>query len=289
MKKINEDAKGHDLKAKFSWWSPIFGEDDIKLVRDTLGEAIQPFLAEFRDQRYNEEISDQFHGNGSDQDDEEDSNQHIEIGGDQADNEEGINQVDEEEMRQNDDIEEEGSERNNEKRDDNQADDQDDLTQLLKQFATSRAFNPNSQPHGSFYFQYDINDLCDYYRIHFDSELQFKILGTFSYKKEVMHAVLVCSQENGAGMFRAYPPVLTPEEDVNNEEVVTRDTNGNWVWKPEATATEIERLPDQDVYPMYRRWEHVAFAFHIPGEWRNEAAFMSVPDLRQHLRVLEKY
>ncbi|KAJ7376971.1 hypothetical protein OS493_031243 [Desmophyllum pertusum] len=35
-----------------------------------------------------------------------------------------------------------------------------------------------------------------------------------------MHAVLVCSQADGAGRFGAYPSV--PAEDVNNEAVVTR-------------------------------------------------------------------
>ena len=46
MKKINENSKGRNIKPKFSWWSPIFFEDDIKRVRNTLGAAIQPFLAE---------------------------------------------------------------------------------------------------------------------------------------------------------------------------------------------------------------------------------------------------
>ena len=84
-------------------------------------------------------------------------------------------------------------------------------------------------------------------------------------------------------MFRAYPPVLTPEEDVNNEAVVTRDDNGNWVWKPQATGgTVINRLPDRNVYPMYRRWEHVAFAFHIPDDQQ----FMSVPELSGNLHQI---
>ena len=99
-----------------------------------------------------------------------------------------------------------------------------------------------------------------------------------------MHAVLVCSQENGAGMFKAYPSVLTPEEDVNNEAVVTRDAKGNWVWKPQATATEIMRLPDQlhQKYDNFRRWEHVAFAFHIPDEINQFA----VVDPQSHLYEL---
>ena len=101
-----------------------------------------------------------------------------------------------------------------------------------------------------------------------------------------MHAVLIWSEEYGNGRFKKYPHVLTPEEDVNNEAVVTRDSNGNWVWKPQATGTVIKRLPDQRIsYPMYRRWEHVAFAFHIPKRWGNET-LLSVPDLRRNLHCL---
>lgn len=104
-----------------------------------------------------------------------------------------------------------------------------------------------------------------------------------------MHGVLVCSPENGDELFAGYPPVLTPQEDVNNEAVVTLDNNGKWIWKPQATGTEIERLPDQSIYPEYRRWEHVAFAFHIPDEWSDDPeseAFMFVPDLGDNLHDL---
>ena len=312
-KKINEDANGHDVKAKFSWWSPIFGKDDIELVRKTLAKAIQPILAERHDQRDNEndeEISDQEDEASSNQDNEEgvqidedgseqkddQDDEEISDQEDEACSEEEDDQDDEEISYQEDEaskdieegtvaMDEEGSEE-----DDDQDDDQDDLlTQLRKQFATSEAFNPNAQRNGNYYFQYDINDLCDCYQIHFNCELQFKQLGTFSYKKEVMYAVLVCSQENGDGLFKEYPSVLTPEEDrEKNEAVVTRDKDGHWVWKPQATGSgEIRRLPDEYIrYPKYRRWDHVAFAFHIPAGWRNEAPFMTVPDLSQNVHYL---
>ncbi|XP_078381352.1 uncharacterized protein LOC144664097 [Oculina patagonica] len=210
MKKINEDAQGNDIKAKFSWWSPKFSEGDIKQVRNTLGGVIQPFL-----------------------------------------------------------------------------DEQDNLDQLKNQFATSDAFVPNPQRYGTSYFQYDINYLCQQYENQVGGEVQFKILGTFGYKQEVMHAVLVCSQANGDGMFGAYPDVLTPEEDVNNEAVVTRDNDGNWIWKPQATGAVIKRLYNHwQRFPKYRRWEHVAFAFHFPDEWgmNQEAieAIMFVPELTDH-------
>ena len=218
-KKFDKYEDGNNVEQKFSWWSPKFDKDAITLVRNTLEEAIQPFLADR-------------------------------------------------------DGEEEG-----------------ELTRLKNQFATSDAFSPNSQRgYGSQYFQYGIDDLCRYYGELFDDdddEVQFKILGTFGYKVEVMHAVLVCSQTNGVGMFSAYPSVLTPEEDVYNEAVVTRDKNGNWVWKPQSTGTVIKRLPDRNVFPKYRRWEHVAFAFHIPDEWEKDKQFMFVPDLKDNLHQIQ--
>lgn len=121
-KKINEDAKGRDVIPKFSWWSPVFLEDDIKRVRYTLGAAIQPFLAE---------LSDRFHGDGSDQDHEIDT----EKSGDQ-DMEEGSDQ--------NDEIDHKASKKDDDDDDDDQDDDQDALVQLQKQFASSHAFNPNA-------------------------------------------------------------------------------------------------------------------------------------------------
>lgn len=266
-KKFNENAEGHSVKTKFSWWSPIFGENDKKRVRDDLGAAIQPYL---------DKLGDQFPGDGGDRVDKIDSGQDTEKGGDQ-DIEKGSDQ--------NDEIDQEGSKQSNEKDDDSSS----VGDQFSTQFASSNAFNPNAEiRYGNFYFQYGINELCDHYRNGFDGdqELQFKILGTFSYKQEVMHAVLICSQEYGNGLFKEYPSVLTPEEDNNNEAVITRDNNGDWVWKPQATGTEIKRLPNQLIpYPKYRRWEHVAFAFHIPIECGNDAC-MRVPDLIRNLHYL---
>ena len=145
----------------------------------------------------------------------------------------------------------------------------DDLDALKNQFATSDAFQPNAERYGSHCFRYDLKALCENYSqsvIH--GEPQYKILGTFGYKKEVMHAVLVCSEEDGAGQFSNYPDV-----PVNNEAVaVTRDDDGNWYWRPQATGGgDILRLGHHHKkYPLYRRWEHVAFAFHIPYDEKME-------------------
>ena len=103
----------------------------------------------------------------------------------------------------------------------------------------------NPYRYGDYYFEYYINDLCCYYGSHFKGAVRFKILGTFGYKQEVMHAVLVCSQANATGMFRAYPEVPLPEEFCN-EAVLTMMPNtvsgDKWIWRPQATGTEITRL-----------------------------------------------
>ena len=141
----------------------------------------------------------------------------------------------------------------------------DDLDALKNQFATSPAFQPDPDRYGERFFLYGINELFQHYRQLIDGDPCYKILGTFCYKQEVMHAVLVCSEADGAAKFAGYPDVLSPEEDFNNVAVITRDVNGNWFWWPQTTGGTIVRLQahEQD-YPRYRRWEHVAFAFHIP-------------------------
>ena len=151
-----------------------------------------------------------------------------------------------------------------------------DSGELQDQFAKSTAFCRHTR-YGYSYFQYSLQNLCQHYQDHIGGEeLQFKVLGTFLYKQEIMHAVLVCSETEGNDRFRKYPAVPPPDQD-DNYEVVTRDNHGKWVWKPQATATVIERLIFQN-YPNYRRWEHLAFAFHLPSEDDH----ITVKDIKDH-------
>lgn len=162
----------------------------------------------------------------------------------------------------------------------------DEIDALKNQFATSDAFQPNRLRYGDYLFQYGINELCDNYSkfIRCAREPCYKILGTFSYKKEVMHAVLVCNETDGAGQFEGYPDVLSQKEDFNKEAVITRDDNGNWYWRPQATGGgEIRRLQAHlQNYPLYRRWENVAFAFHIPIK-----KIMLCDSIRNHLKFID--
>lgn len=161
-----------------------------------------------------------------------------------------------------------------------------DIEQVVSQFAKSHAFMPSSTRYGNSYFKYGFDTLRQHYvenyrEISEQSSIQFKILGTYVYKQEIMHAVLVCS--DGDVQFSNYPNVAVmatdddENDDGNNEEVVTREDDGNWVWKPQATATKIVRLPNfLQNFPIYRRWEHVAFAFYTPD------GVFELPDLKEH-------
>jgi hypothetical protein len=105
-------------------------------------------------------------------------------------------------------------------------------------------------------------------------QLCFKVLGTYLYKQEIMHAVLVCGDLDAKGTFTTYPDVPTPEDgddgdgDAHVHAVVTQDADGNWEWKPQATTTEICRFDRHwhENFPFYRRWGNVAFAFYLPTE-----------------------
>ena len=157
-----------------------------------------------------------------------------------------------------------------------------DIEEVVSQFAKSHAFMPSKTRYGNSYFKYGFDTLCQHYAENYreigkQSSIQFKILGTYVYKLEIMHAVLVCSDEDE--QFSNYPnvAVMATDDDGNNEEVVTRDDDGNWVWKPQATATEIVRLPNVlQSYPIYHRREHVAFAFYTP------VGVFELPNLREH-------
>ena len=156
-----------------------------------------------------------------------------------------------------------------------------DEQEILKnQFATSDAFLPNKRRYGGIFFEYGINELCQHYEkyraIGQEIKIQYKILGTYVYKQEIMYAVLVCSDKDK--QFAKYPAV---SGDGNNGAVVTRN-NQNWVWRPQATSTIIRRLDGFEGQPKFRRWEHVAFAFYVPHD------VFDLPELKAHRYELKE-
>lgn len=161
-------------------------------------------------------------------------------------------------------------------------DENDDPKSLKNQFATSDAFIPQAWRYGSIFFEYGIDELCQHYKryrnnnIRQENNIQYKILGTYVYRQEIMYAVLVCSDKDKR--FVGYPAV---PGDGNNEAVVTHN-NLNWVWRPRATSTTITRLAGFRQILEFRRWEHVAFAFYVPK------GVFNPPDLQDHRYELQE-
>ncbi|CAB3996701.1 Hypothetical predicted protein [Paramuricea clavata] len=155
--------------------------------------------------------------------------------------------------------------------------DQHHLEALRNQFPISNAFKIQEQ-YGDNSFTYTIEELCEFYarvmRLEVE-QLRFKVLGTYLYKQEIMHAVCVCGGEDAEEMFNIYPDVSTPED--GDGAVVTRNADGNWEWKAQATATEMLQFNGVNVL-KYRRWEHVAFAFYLPPEHH----LLHVDDIERH-------
>ena len=158
----------------------------------------------------------------------------------------------------------------------------DDPESLKNQFATSDAFIPQAWRYGSIFFEYGIDELCQHYERYRANNIQYKILGTYVYRQEIMYAVLVCSDEDE--QFANYPAV---SGDGNNGAVVTRN-NQNWVWSPQATSTTITRLAGFRQILEFRRWEHVAFAFYVPhGDIIPHDVF-DLPELQAHRHELQE-
>ncbi|XP_046843200.1 uncharacterized protein LOC124437252, partial [Xenia sp. Carnegie-2017] len=138
-----------------------------------------------------------------------------------------------------------------------------DIDVIKNQFGASDAFLPytirNQGQRCSHSFIYSIGELVESYQQHVGraEKIEFRILGTFAYKVKVMHTVLVCSESAGKDQFSKYP--LIPQRN----SVVTKDNEGKWMWYPQATGTKIKRFDSRKIFPMYRRYDCVSFAFHV--------------------------
>uniref|UniRef100_UPI00398EEE7B uncharacterized protein n=1 Tax=Pristiophorus japonicus TaxID=55135 RepID=UPI00398EEE7B len=122
---------------------------------------------------------------------------------------------------------------------------------LLSEFFNSPAFQDESR-YGNFKLTYDIQTLIETYKssVCDGQQPEFRVLGTFRYKQEIMHAVVVHPPD--VSLFQDYPAVPNgPESDA----VVSVSDQG-WKWRPESTGNQL----------TYRRWDHVSFAFYLPPE-----------------------
>ncbi|XP_078079156.1 uncharacterized protein LOC144500316 [Mustelus asterias] len=152
---------------------------------------------------------------------------------------------------------------------------------LLEQFISSPAFLEVSN-YGNFKFTYKIDDLIGEYKksVCKGKDPEFRVLGTFKYNIEIMHAVVV--HPPGVKTFERCPPLPS--------EVISREGT-EWEWRPESTGSEMRVLTQDgdgswrvsDCYPDCRRWDFVSFAFYLP----DEKPEFPVPLEYRHLTVCE--
>ena len=121
----------------------------------------------------------------------------------------------------------------------------------IDSFCSSAPFASTSR-YGNIVLEYSIDELLRAYSSQFcdGKEPAFRVMGTFAYRQEVMHAILVCPPNK----YRKKFPL------VNEDASVIFQREGVWVWNPETTGDKIIRSPSSE---SYRRWEHATFAFRV--------------------------
>ncbi|KAL3879422.1 hypothetical protein ACJMK2_031720 [Sinanodonta woodiana] len=143
--------------------------------------------------------------------------------------------------------------------------------QVLYQTARTPAFQPRSM-HGNCKFTIGIKEVMHAYSS--DLDLEMKILGTFAYQQEIMHAILVCLPNSPN--THTLPPLFS-------NPLIQRDTQlEKWIWKPHSTGNTYIYYIDS-IIPKFIRWEHVTFAFEVP-----DGSILRIPNLEERVSLCLK-
>ena len=122
----------------------------------------------------------------------------------------------------------------------------------MESFCNSQPFATTSR-FGNIVFEYSVEELLREYSSQFcDGQApELRIMGTFAYKQEVMHAFLICRRGEVFNAFD-FPPARCP----------IKDDTCTFPWSPLSTGDRIGFNDDKG----YRRWEHATFAFLVPKD-----------------------
>ncbi|KAL3879423.1 hypothetical protein ACJMK2_031721 [Sinanodonta woodiana] len=128
---------------------------------------------------------------------------------------------------------------------------------VVSHFASTAPFQPMSR-YGNIKFTLSIRDVLQEYKTQFgNGRLEMRKLGTFAYKMETMHVILVCpphTQTTGKCPLLVDDPVMQPDEDFDV-----------WTWRPHSTGDQrVSVQISGSVFTAGKRWEHVVFAFFVP-------------------------
>ncbi|KAL3878294.1 hypothetical protein ACJMK2_030761 [Sinanodonta woodiana] len=126
--------------------------------------------------------------------------------------------------------------------------------------ANSPCFEPTSR-YGEFKLAFEIQNVLNAYSQQFcpdKAKPDFRILGTFIYKMEIMHTVLVCPP--GTPGTSKYPLLDQKQTSVIREDP---EKEGTFIWCPDSTGDKDNAAQDHTKRGPFRRWEHVTYAFYV--------------------------
>ncbi|KAL3878110.1 hypothetical protein ACJMK2_030485 [Sinanodonta woodiana] len=130
-----------------------------------------------------------------------------------------------------------------------------------RNIVNSPCFEPMSR-YGEFKLTFEIQNVINAYSQQFchRTKPDLRILGTFIYKMEIMHTVLVCPP--GTPGTSKYPLL-----DQSQTPVICEDPEkeGTFIWRPDSTGDKDNADIDHMKRKPFRRWEHVTFAFYVPA------------------------
>ncbi|KAK3599207.1 hypothetical protein CHS0354_012813 [Potamilus streckersoni] len=147
---------------------------------------------------------------------------------------------------------------------------------VTSHFASTAPFQPMSR-YGNFKFTLSIQEVLHKYGMQFCQiscgRPLMRKLGTFAYKMETMHVILVCppgTYNTGQCPLLFGDPIIQPDENL-----------GTWIWRPHSTGDQgVSVTPSGDVSARFKRWEHVVFAFYVP-----KGRYLRIDNLNDHLSM----
>ena len=147
--------------------------------------------------------------------------------------------------------------------------------ELYDNFMSSPPFSYDSR-YGNIRFTYSVGDILNAYKSQYcnNQEPSYLVMGTFVYRMEIMHAIMVC------------PPTHRmefPTAQLSSSSVIF-NKGDCWIWKPDSTGSILKRPTER--YPDFahwgfRRWEHAAFAFYIPDDSENQ--MLQLDNINMHI------
>ncbi|XP_053401946.1 uncharacterized protein LOC128557758 [Mercenaria mercenaria] len=126
-------------------------------------------------------------------------------------------------------------------------------------------FLPGRSRYGTEVFTVDFDKIIQEYETCCNGKARISILGTYVYRREVMHAYVIAPE----GFFGDHPRVATRTDDgiftwndnlQDRETILTSPEQGRYNWK---TFSTIAWDGSCEGNSRYKKWGHLTFAFYL--------------------------